>query len=159
MKTIEYFFSEIITNTELAEAAKKAMTENRLAEFLTEHGVDGTAEAFEALVNEKLRSGHELSDEDIEQAAGGAADWRQEHYIKNNNVPGMIMYLSYLARSGIDLYDPNTNTTFTVKCISNKIPGRFELIDVAGKAKTRSYTAYSLYCEIIRHEYLLPWDR
>ena len=71
MKTIEEFYNEIATNTELAEAAFNAHTENRLAQFLNEHEVDGTEEAFEVLVNEKLRSRHELSDEELEQASGG----------------------------------------------------------------------------------------
>ena len=53
MKTIEEFYIEAMADKALEEAVSKAHKENRLAEFLNEHGVDGTAEAFEAIVKEK----------------------------------------------------------------------------------------------------------
>lgn len=49
-----------------------------VAEFLTEHGVDGTTEAFEALVKEKKQTRTELTDKELEEAVGGKdgyADW------------------------------------------------------------------------------------
>ncbi|MGN1421941.1 MAG: hypothetical protein ACI4XA_01055 [Oscillospiraceae bacterium] len=71
MKTIEEFYNEVMENKALAEAANKARVENRLSEFLIEQEVDGTAEAFEALVKEKKSAGSELSDDELEKAVGG----------------------------------------------------------------------------------------
>ena len=71
MKTMEQFYNEVMQNDELLEAADKARNANRLGEYLAEHEVNGTAEAFEALVNGKKHSGKELSDEELEKAAGG----------------------------------------------------------------------------------------
>ncbi len=68
---MEQFYSEVMADKELAEAAFNAHTENRLAEFLTEHGVDGTTEAFEALVKEKKQTRTELTDKELEEAVGG----------------------------------------------------------------------------------------
>lgn len=78
MKTIEEFYSEAMADKELEVAVNKAHSENRLAEFLTEHGVDGTTEAFEALVKEKKQTRTELTDKELEEAVGGKygyADW------------------------------------------------------------------------------------
>lgn len=79
MKTIEEFYNEIMASRELTEAANNAHTENRLAEFLAEHGVEGTAEAFEALVQEKKKTGIELSDNELEEAVGGV-NWSKNGY-------------------------------------------------------------------------------
>lgn len=76
MKTMEQFYSEVMADKELAEAAFNAHTENRLKEFLTVQEVEGTAEEFEAFVKEKKNGSRELSDEDIEQVTGGELDWR-----------------------------------------------------------------------------------
>ena len=159
MKTIEEFYNEIKANTELAEAAFNAQTENRLAQFLNEHEVDGTEEAFAALVKEKLSSRNELSDEDIEQVVGGMEDWRNDYYIRNHNERGMIMYIANLAYSDQKLFEPKTNTTFTITVVSRQSPGEFKLTDVEGKRMTRTHTAYTLYTKIKKHNYLLPWDR
>ncbi|MGN1421943.1 MAG: hypothetical protein ACI4XA_01065 [Oscillospiraceae bacterium] len=75
MKTIEEFYNEAMTDKALEEALNKAHKENRLAEFLTEHGVDGTAEAFEALVKAKKNGSRELSDDELETATGGGKNW------------------------------------------------------------------------------------
>ena len=53
MKTMEQFYSEVMADKELAEAAFNAHTENRLKEFLAVQEVEGTAEEFEAFVKEK----------------------------------------------------------------------------------------------------------
>ena len=71
MKTIEQLYSEAMKNKALADEVCGAITENRLAEILTKHEVNGTAEEFEAFVKEKERSSRELSDEELEQASGG----------------------------------------------------------------------------------------
>lgn len=159
MKTIEEFYNEAMADKELEEAVSKAHKENRLAEFLNEHGVDGTAEAFEALVKEKKNGSRELSDEDIEQVTGGELDWRQDYYIRKHNVQGMRMYLRGLASSGIQLYEPDTKTTFTITYVSTEFNSSFELRDVDGKKRTRTHNAYTLYCKIKKHQYLLPWER
>ena len=158
MKTIEEFYNEAMADKELEEAVSKAHKENRLAEFLNEHGVDGTVEAFEALVKEKLCIRNELSDEDIEQVTGGELDWRQDYYIRKHNVQGMSMYLRGLAGSGTKLYEPDTKTTFTITYVSTEFNSSFELRDVDGKKRTRTHNAYTLYCKIKKHEYLLPWE-
>ena len=71
MKTMEQFYSEAMKNKTLADEVRRAITENRLAEILTKHEVNGTAEEFEAFVKEKERNSRELSDEELEQASGG----------------------------------------------------------------------------------------
>ena len=75
MNTIEEFYNEAMADKALEEAVSKAHKENRLAEFLTEHGVDGTAEAFEALVKEKKNGSREFSDDELETATGGGKNW------------------------------------------------------------------------------------
>lgn len=78
MKTMEQFYSEVMADKELAEAAFKAHTENRLKEFLAVQEVEGTAEEFEAFVKEKKQTRTELSDKELEEAVGGKygyADW------------------------------------------------------------------------------------
>ena len=71
MKTIEQFYSEAMKNEILADEVRVAIIENRLAEILTKHEVDGTAEEFEAFVKEKECGSRELSDEELESASGG----------------------------------------------------------------------------------------
>ena len=87
MKAIEEFYNEVMADKELEVAVNKAHSENRLAEFLTEHGVDGTTEAFEALVKEKKQTRTELSDKELEEAVGGkygyvdwGVDWSDDGY-------------------------------------------------------------------------------
>lgn len=78
MKTMEQFYSEVMADKELAEAAFNAHTENRLKEFLAVQEVEGTAEEFEAFVKEKKQTRTELSDKELEEAVGGKdgyADW------------------------------------------------------------------------------------
>ena len=78
MKTMEQFYSEVMADKELAEAAFNAHTENRLKEFLAVQEVEGTAEEFEAFVKEKKQTHTELSDKELEEAVGGKygyADW------------------------------------------------------------------------------------
>lgn len=83
MKTIDEFYNEAMADKELAEAAGKAQMENRFTEFLIEHGVDGTAETFEAFVNEKALNRHELSDDELEQASGGTVKWEKDGKVSN----------------------------------------------------------------------------
>ena len=71
MKTFEQFYSEAMKNKTLADEVRRAITENRLAEILTKHEVNGTAEEFEAFAKEKECGSRELSDEELEQASGG----------------------------------------------------------------------------------------
>lgn len=88
MKTIEEFYNEAMADKELEVAVNKAHSENRLAEFLTEHGVDGTTEAFEALVKEKKQTRTELSDKELEEAVGGKygyADWGVDWSVSGAN--------------------------------------------------------------------------
>ena len=78
MKTMEQFYSEVMADKELAEAAFNAHTENRLKEFLAVQEVEGTAEEFEAFVKEKKQTRTELTDKELEEAVGGKdgyADW------------------------------------------------------------------------------------
>lgn len=90
MKTMEQFYNEIIASKELKEAAEKAITEKRLAEFLTKQEVDGTAEEFEAFVKEKKCESRELSDEELGAVAGGydwgrRIDYREESSISDSS--------------------------------------------------------------------------
>lgn len=75
---MEQFYSEVMADKELAEAAFNAHTENRLKEFLAVQEVEGTAEEFEAFVKEKKQTRTELTDKELEEAVGGKdgyADW------------------------------------------------------------------------------------
>ena len=78
MKTIEEFYNEAMADKELAEAAFNALTENRLTEFLTEHGVDGTEQQFLQLLNEKADTDRILTDEALNQVSGGYINPKQE---------------------------------------------------------------------------------
>ncbi|MGN1338892.1 MAG: hypothetical protein ACI4WS_01235, partial [Oscillospiraceae bacterium] len=71
MKTIEEFYSEAMADKALANAAYKARKEERLAEFLSEHEVNGTAEEFNDFVDKNKKSSRELSDDELEKASGG----------------------------------------------------------------------------------------
>ncbi|MGN1338893.1 MAG: hypothetical protein ACI4WS_01240 [Oscillospiraceae bacterium] len=74
MKTIEEFYSEVMADKALAEAAYKARAEKRLAEFLAEHEVNGTAEGFNDFVDKKKNASRELSDDELDNVSGGI-DW------------------------------------------------------------------------------------
>ena len=78
MKTIEEFYNETMADKELTEAAFNALTENRLTEFLTEHGVDGTEQQFLQLLNEKADTDRILTDEALNQVSGGYINPKQE---------------------------------------------------------------------------------
>ncbi len=163
MKTMEQFYDEIIESEELSDKLASASDEQKLEEFLKENEVDCTTRQFNGFFLAKAKESGELTDEDIEQVAGGmqdwSDDWRNDYYIRNHNERGMIMYIANLAYSDQKLYEPKTNTTFTITVVSRQSPGEFELIDVEGKRMTRTHTAYTLYTKIKKHDYLLPWER
>ena len=163
MKTMEQFYNEIIESEELSDKLASVSDDQKLEEFLKENEVDCKKEQFWEFMSEKAKESGELSDEDIEQVAGGmqdwSDDWRNDYYIRNHNERGMIMYIANLAYSDQKLYEPKTNTTFTITVVSRQSPGEFELIDDEGKGRTRTHTAYTLYTKIKKHDYLLPWER
>lgn len=128
MKTIEEFYNEAIADKALEEALNKAHKENRLAEFLTEHGVDGTAEAFEALVQDKKQTGIELSDNELEEAVGGkyghvdwGVDWSDDGYERDKSE------VKYLFNVGdkviVDCWFRNLTGKVTERKIGGKIYG------------------------------------
>ncbi|MGN1421944.1 MAG: hypothetical protein ACI4XA_01070, partial [Oscillospiraceae bacterium] len=60
----------------------KALKENRLAEFLTEHGVDGTEQQFAELLNAKAGADHIITDKALMQVSGGVnAAYRKQDVI------------------------------------------------------------------------------
>lgn len=118
MKTINEFYNEAMADKALEEAVIKANKENRLGEFLTEHGVDGTAEAFEALVKDNKQSGIELSDDELEKAVGGV-NWSDNGY--NTDKSKVIYLFDVNEKVIVDCWFCNRIGTVTKREISNTI--------------------------------------
>ncbi len=72
MKTLQRLYSEILSSDELKKAYAKAAKDGRMAEFLKENGCEATMEEVEAFLKEK--AGQELSDDELDSAAGGACN-------------------------------------------------------------------------------------
>ena len=69
MKTIEEMYNEINASEELKKVVSAINDEEAMAEFLKQHGCEASVEEFVKFVNSQ-REG-EISDEDVEAAAGG----------------------------------------------------------------------------------------
>ena len=69
MKTVEELYKEINSSEELKKAVSAIKDKEAFADFLKEHGCEASVEEFVKFVNSQ-REG-EISDEDVEAAAGG----------------------------------------------------------------------------------------
>ncbi len=71
VKTLENLYNEIIGNDELQEAFAEAAREGTLEDFLKAHDCEATAAEAEAFLKEKQNQKGELSDNELEDVAGG----------------------------------------------------------------------------------------
>ena len=69
MKTLQEAYKEIVADEELKKAFAEAVRNGKTAEFLKERGCEVTQEELVAYLAE--RSGKELSDDELDNAAGG----------------------------------------------------------------------------------------
>ena len=72
MKTLEDLCKGISTSEELKKAFAQATKENKVADFLKANGCDATEEEFKAFLTEKAKTDKALSEEDLENVAGGS---------------------------------------------------------------------------------------
>ena len=75
MKTIEQFLYEIMANEETYKKFQAATDEKMIEALLKENGVDCTSDDFRKFFTEKIQASGELSDEALENVAGGVGDW------------------------------------------------------------------------------------
>ena len=71
MKTLQDLYKEVMASEDLKKAFAQAAKDNKVADFLKAQGCDATEEEFKAFVREKEGSEKPLSEEDLENAAGG----------------------------------------------------------------------------------------
>lgn len=76
MKTIETLYKEILGSDELRKAFAKAAKEGRLEDFLKSQGCEATKAEVEAFLKEKQAQKGELSDNELDDVAGGFCDPR-----------------------------------------------------------------------------------
>ncbi len=72
MKTLNELYNEVITSEELMKELESLNSKEEIAAFVKKHGCDATLDEIEAFWAEKVNSFGELSEEDLEQVAGGA---------------------------------------------------------------------------------------
>ena len=75
MKTMEQFFYEVMTNEETNKKFQAATDEKMIEALLKENEVDCTLDDFRKFFTEKIQASGELSDEALENVAGGVGDW------------------------------------------------------------------------------------
>ena len=75
MKTIEQFLYEIMANEETYKKLQAATDEKMIEALLKENEVDCTSDDFRKFFTEKIQASGELSDEALENVAGGVGDW------------------------------------------------------------------------------------
>ena len=71
MKTLQDLYTEIMASDELKKAFAQAAKDNKVADFLKAQGCDATEDEFKAFLTEKAKDDKALSEEDLENVAGG----------------------------------------------------------------------------------------
>ena len=71
MKTLEDLYKEVMASDELKAAFAQAAKDKKVADFLKAQGCDATEDEFKAFLVEKAESDKALSEEDLENVAGG----------------------------------------------------------------------------------------
>jgi predicted ribosomally synthesized peptide with nif11-like leader len=71
---LQDFFEKAKDNEELKKAFAQAMKDDKVDEFFKDNGIDATKEELVKMAKEAAAKNSELSEEDMEKAAGGAAD-------------------------------------------------------------------------------------
>ncbi len=72
MKTLQELYDEMLAGDELKNAVVEAAKAGKLADLLKEQGCEATEEEFAAFLGEKAKQ--ELSDAELDEAAGGGED-------------------------------------------------------------------------------------
>ena len=71
MKTLQELYTEITASDDMKKAFAEAAKNNKVAEFAKEHGVETTLDEIRIFLEEKSRTDKELSNDELENAAGG----------------------------------------------------------------------------------------
>lgn len=71
MKSLEQLYKEILSSDELKKALAESVKAGNIEEFVKAHGVEATKEEIIAFLNEQNTKTGELSDEELENVAGG----------------------------------------------------------------------------------------
>ena len=71
MKTLEDLYKEVMASEELKAAFAQAAKDNKVSDFLKAQGCDATEDEFKAFLVEKAKDDKALSEEDLENVAGG----------------------------------------------------------------------------------------
>ena len=71
MKTLEDLYKEVIASEDLKKAFTQAAKDKKVADFLKANGCDATEDEFKAFLVEKAKTDKALSEEDLENVAGG----------------------------------------------------------------------------------------
>jgi predicted ribosomally synthesized peptide with nif11-like leader len=71
MKTLQDLYTEIVASEELKKAFAQAAKDNKVADFLKAQGCDATEDEFKAFLTEKAKTDKALSDDELENVAGG----------------------------------------------------------------------------------------
>ena len=75
MKTLEALYQEVLASDELKKAlAEATKTPDGLTQWVRAQDCDATAEEIEAFLKEKQEKASELSDDELESAAGGGCN-------------------------------------------------------------------------------------
>ena len=71
MKTLEDLYKEVMASEELKKAFAQAAKDKKVADFLKAQGCDASEDEFKAFLTEKAKTDKALSEEDLENVAGG----------------------------------------------------------------------------------------
>ena len=72
MKTLQDLYTEIMASEELKKAFAQAAKDNKVADFLKAQGCDATEDEFKAFLVEKAKTDKALSEDELENVAGGS---------------------------------------------------------------------------------------
>jgi len=73
MKTLQDLYKEVMASDELKAAVAQAAKDNKVADFLKAQGCDATEDEFKAFLVEKAKDDKALSEDELENVAGGGA--------------------------------------------------------------------------------------
>ena len=71
MKTLQDLYTEIMASDELKKAFAQAAKDKKVADFLKAQGCDASEDEFKAFLTEKAKIDKALSEDDLENVAGG----------------------------------------------------------------------------------------
>ncbi len=71
MKTLNELYNEVITSEELVKELESLNSKDEILTFAAKHGCDTTLDEIMAFLEEKQKAFGELSEEELEQVAGG----------------------------------------------------------------------------------------